>query len=202
MTWSAREALLFAAKFVVLFAALAFPWRWLGAAHSLAFSLGATVAMETVVDDREFTVRFAPDEDAGDAGDAWAVRFSGTNVLTGAVTKTGIEAREISYLPFATFLALVLASPVPWSRQRAIFLRGALLLGGRLALAVGLPVAHYVGALGQGSALDVASRVAFWALIEPPDMTYAAAVLAFLLGLALTAPRAPAPARLGLAGGP
>ena len=200
MTWSAREALLFAVKFVVLFAVLAFPWRRLGTAHSLAFSLGATVAMDSVVDEREFAVRFEPDPDAGDP---WAVRFAGTNALTGAVTRSAIEAREISYLPFATFLALVLACPVPWPRRRGVFWRGALLIGARLALAVGLPVAHYVGALGQGSALDVASRVAFWALIEPPDMTYAAAILAFVLGLALTAPRAPAaPVGLGLAGGP
>jgi hypothetical protein len=69
-----------------------------------------------------------------------------------------------------------------------------LVLGMRLALAIGLPVAHYVGALTAGSALDTAGRVAFWSFIEPPDMTYAAPVLAFLLGLFLTAPPVGSPA--------
>jgi hypothetical protein len=198
MPWSLRSSLLFAAKFVVVFALLAIPWRWLGSAYALGFSLVSTVALEAVVDASEFSVRFAPTKADGDLapGDEWGVRFTGVNVATGVQTTTAIEARELGYLPWATLVAIVLASTLPWRRRRGIFLWGSLVLGVRLALAIGLPVAHYVGALTPGSALDVAGRVAFWSLIEPPDMTYAAPVLAFLLGLFLTASpaRPPSPA--------
>jgi hypothetical protein len=192
MPWSPRSSLVFAAKFVVLFALLAIPWRWLGSAYALGFSLVSTVALEAVVDASEFSVRFAPAKADGDPtpGNEWGVRFTGVSVATGVQTTTAVEARELGYLPPATLLAIVLASPLSWRRRRAIFLWGSLVLGLRLALAIGLPVAHYVGALTAGSALDMAGRVAFWSFIEPPDMTYAAPVLAFLLGLFLTAPLA------------
>ena len=115
-----------------------------------------------------------------------AVRFTGLNATTNAKTTTAIEARELGWLPFATFLAIVLASPLPWRRRRTNLLWGALVLGARLVLAVGLPIAHYVGALSNGSVFDVLGHVFFWSVIEPPDMTYAAPVLAFLFGLFFT----------------
>jgi hypothetical protein len=63
-----------------------------------------------------------------------------------------------------------------------------LLLGARLVLAIGLPIAHYVGTFAPGSAFDTAARVVFGSLIEPPDMAYATPIVAFLVGLFLTNP--------------
>jgi hypothetical protein len=187
---SRRSALLFAAKFGVLFALLIVPWRWLGAVYSLGFSLVSTVALEAVVDEHDFRVRFAPLDSDTDPhpGEEWSVVFSGTDATSGKTTTVPIEAREIGYVPFATFVALVFAPALEWRRRRAILAGGLLLLGARLALAIGLPVAHFVGALTPGSAFDVAARVAFGALIEPPDMMYATPVVTFLLGLFLTRP--------------
>jgi hypothetical protein len=184
---SRRSALIFAAKFVALFAVLVIPWRWVGTAYSLGFSLVSTVAMETVVDEREFKVRFEPVDSDGDRpAEAWSVRFRGTNVQTGGTTTVPIEAREIGYVPFATFVSLAFALAVDWRRRRRILALGLVVLGARVALAVGLPVAHFVGALGSGGVFDTAARVAFAALIEPPDMMYAAPVVTFLLALVLT----------------
>jgi hypothetical protein len=190
---SRRSALLFAAKFAALFTLLVIPWGWLGTAYSLGFSLVSTVALETVVDEREFKVRFEPaDADGDQPGDAWSVRCRATNVQTGSTTTVPIEARELGYIPFATFVSLAFAATLERSRRRRILVAGLLVLGARLVLAVGLPVAHFVGTLTPGSAADTAARVLFAALIEPPDMMYATPVIAFLLGLLLTHPRQPA----------
>jgi hypothetical protein len=53
-----RSAFLFVVKFAAIYTLLIVPWTWLGEAYSLAFSLASTVALETVVDEREFKVRF------------------------------------------------------------------------------------------------------------------------------------------------
>ena len=185
---SKRSALLFAARFAVLYAVLIVPWAWLGNLYSLTFSVVSTLALETVVDEREFKARFDPGASPGSepAEQAWGVRFTGTDVRTGKTTTLPIEARQIGYVPFAVFVSLVLAARLESRRRRAILVGGLLLLGARVALAVGLPIAHFVGTLAPGSAADTASRIVFRAVIEPPDMMYATPVLAFLLGLYAT----------------
>jgi hypothetical protein len=183
-----RSALLVAAKFALIFVALMVPWRWLGKAYSLGFSLVATVALEAVVDAREHTVRFEPVDSDTDPqpGREWDVRFTGTEVATGARSTTLIEARELGYIPFATFVALASAAPLAWRRRRTILAWGLAAITVRLALAVGLPVLQYVGAVSPGTAVATMVRVLFWSLIDPPDMMYAWPVLAFILALHLT----------------
>jgi hypothetical protein len=174
-----RELLLFVGRFVALFAVLMVPWRALGSAYSLAFSITTTTALEIFVDEREFRIRFEPTEDP------WGVRFLGTDVQTGKRTELGIEAREIGYVPAATLLALVFAAPLSNERRRRALLWGTLVIGGRVALAVGLPVAHYVGATSAGSLAENMALAVFHAVVEPPDMAYATPVIAFLVALGL-----------------
>lgn len=180
-----RELLAFAGKFTIAFVLLMVPWRWLGDAYSLAFSMASTVALEAVVDEREFAIRFEP------TADPWGVRFLGTDVRKGTLTELPIEAREIGYVPAATLFALVFASSIDLKRRRTVLLSGMGVVGGRTALAVGLPVAHFVGALSAGSLADGLARTIFYALIEPPDMAYATPLVAFLFALALSRPSRP-----------
>jgi hypothetical protein len=177
-----REVLLFAGRFAAVFALLLVPWRPVGVAYSFAFSVAASTAMQTFVDDHQFQVRFEPTDDP------WGVRFLGTDVRTGKRTEVPIEAREIGYVPAATLLALVFAAPLDSRRRRYALAWGTLVLAGRVLLAVGLPVAHYVGAVSAGSFSDGLVQTVFDALVEPPDMAYATPVIAFLLLLGLYRP--------------
>ena len=188
MLRSRHSGLLVAARFVVLYTVLIVPWSWLGEVYSLTFSVVSTLALETVVDEREFKLRFDPAPTAGSdpAQRAWAVQFTGTEVRTGHTKTMPIEARQIGYVPFAVLLSVVLAAELESRRRRAILVGGLLLLGGRMALAIGLPIAHFVGTVAQGSVADTASQVVFRALIEPPDMMYATPGLAFLFCLYAT----------------
>ncbi len=176
----ARELLLFAGRFAALLALLLVPWRAVGNVYSVAFSLTATMGMQTMVSDREFQLRFEPTDDP------WGVRFSGTEVRTGKRTELPIEAREIGYVPAATLVALVFAWRADGRRRRRALLWGMAVISGRVALAVGLPVAHFVGALGAGSLTNNVALTVFEALIEPPDMAYATPLIAFLLALGLS----------------
>jgi hypothetical protein len=184
-----RDLLVFAGKFAIAFVLLMVPWRWVGDAYSLTFSMVSTVALETVIDEREFKLRFEP------TADPWGVRFLGTDVRTGTTTELPIEAREMGYVPAATLVALVFASSIDVKRRRTVLLSGLGVLGARVALGVGLPIAHFVGTLPAGSLADGVARTIFYALIEPPDMAYATPLVAFLFALAFSRPRSPALAR-------
>jgi hypothetical protein len=178
----ARELLLFAGRFAALLALLLIPWRAVGYVYSAAFGLTATAALQTTVDDRQFQLRFEPTDDP------WGVRFSGTEVRTGKRSELPIEAREIGYVPAATLVALVFAWRADGQRRRRALLWGMAVISVRVVLAVGLPVAHFVGALGAGGWMNNVALTVFEALIEPPDMAYATPLIAFLLVLGLSRP--------------
>jgi len=183
---SKGDALLFVARFAVIFAVLIAPWPHVGEVFSIGFSIASTTALETFVDERDVVARFAPPPHPKAGLEEWNVEFTATDVHSGRSTQLPFDARGLAYVPFATLVALAFATPLERGRRRLILLGGSALLVVRLVLAIALPLAVLFRTIGPQSAAASVAQAVFRALIEPPDMTYATPVVAFLVGLLFT----------------
>lgn len=69
------------------------------------------------------------------------------------------------YMPAATFLALLLATPLPWRRRLTVVLPGLLLIGGFALLRVALPLWRAFDGPALGAlALNEFWKIVMWAL--------------------------------------
>ncbi|HEX3772607.1 MAG TPA: hypothetical protein VHV30_17130 [Polyangiaceae bacterium] len=194
-----RKAGLTAGKALLAIALLLAPWPVLPTVMTVAFCVVSSVALDACANEDGQNVHFAPAD--GAAGQGWEVRLAGDGPQRGAAAPS-VDLR-IFYDPFALFLGLALAAPIAAGRRRRVLAWGLGALALRMAFTIGAPLASFLGALEPGGVVDVVSRVAFKALIEPPNMLYATPIILFGLALLLTsedrasneAPARPPPAR-------
>ncbi len=186
-----HRLLLRAGCFLIAFAILVYPWTWVGWLFTHAFSAVANVALDATLNDSEVHAHFAPTDPraagASPAGE-WDAMLTLERATTAPATELPLGIRRLGYVPLATFAALALVTPVDWRRKLALAGMGLTLLLLRFALAVALPLARSVGALGEGSAGGWIASVVYYALIEPPNMMYGAPVIVWLLTLLVIAP--------------
>jgi hypothetical protein len=186
-----RRLLLRVGSFVVTFAILVYPWTWMGWLFTHAFSAVANVALDMTLNDSEVHARFAPIDPRADGASSpgeWDTVLTLTRTSAAPATELPLGIRRLGYVPLATFAALVLVTPVDRRRKLALAGTGVTLLLLRFALAVALPLARSVGALGDGSFGGWTASVLYYALIEPPNMMYGAPVIVWLLTLLVIAP--------------
>jgi len=177
-----RRAVLVFVALAVLFLA---PWpRW-GRAFGALFCGFCNVLVAGMDTRGAAPPRFslpAPGEIAADEGGAWAV------LLTSSDARAPLDTRIIAYTPLAIFLALALATPVACRRKAIMIVGGLVVLLGRLAFAVLVPLeSAFGGARGASASFG---QIAWTVLITPPVMSYAAPAAVWWAGLALTTPRA------------
>jgi len=185
------EALIFAARFVVLFALVMIPWPGLGRAFNEAFSLAASIAVDACVEDPSVIARFHPaNPELPDQSslDAWDTVFSVSRARGEPPLQLPLALRRVAYVPLATFLALVLATPVDRRRKLRILGWGLALLLVRLALTIALPIARNFEAIERDTVLDWIVRVVYYGLLEPPNLMYGAPVVTWFLLLVATEP--------------
>jgi hypothetical protein len=104
--------------------------------------------------------------------DEWTV-FLSRRGLEGMSPSAPIDTRIIGYTPLAVLLALVFATPLARRRRLIVLGVGLALVLARLALAIALPVGRF-------------STVTWQVLINPPAVSYALPLVAWLVGLTLT----------------
>jgi hypothetical protein len=183
---SRRELVAFALAVVVLLG----PWPGVGQVFTVLFA-GYANAVVAVFDlGGAAPPRFAPPTPAERADPAigpWSVTLSPGG---GGETVVPLETRVLGYTPLALLLALVLATRVPPRRKLLVLAIGGAALLARLAIGIALPVARLLGSLGAGSALAPAAEVVWWAFIATPAISYAAPLVSWGVGLALTTPAA------------
>ena len=183
-----RRAVVVFGLLVVLFLA---PWPRLGRAFCTLFSAYGNVLVasrQTALDARpRFEVPPPAEVSAADGGQ-WAV------VLRTGDRALPLDTRIIAYTPLAIFLALALATPLPPRRKLIVLAGGGAFLLARLAFAVLVPLGR---AFGSGGSASTLAEIAWTVLVTPPVMSYATPLVAWWMALALTTPRAPAPASTG-----
>jgi hypothetical protein len=175
--------------FVVLVVALLAPWPRLGRAFGAAFSVygNALVASRETVPDAPARFEVPPSGEVSAAdGGPWAV------VLRTGARSFPLDTRIIAYTPFAIFLALALATPVPIRRKVIVLAGGGAFLLARLAFAVLVPIGRVLGAGRADSTFGAFAEITWTIFVSPPVMSYATPLAAWWLALALTTPRAPA----------
>ncbi|HEV3190976.1 MAG TPA: hypothetical protein VGY54_10790 [Polyangiaceae bacterium] len=186
-----RRILLRAGGFLIAFAIFVYPWSWAGWLFTQGFSAVANVAIDATLNDSEVHARFEPTDPRADGASSpgeWDTVLTLKRTSAAPATEFPLGIRRLGYVPLATFAALVLATPVDRRRKVVLAGVGMTLLLLRFALAVALPLARSVGALGDGSFGGWIASVAYYALIEPPNMMYGAPVIVWLLTLLVIAP--------------
>jgi hypothetical protein len=109
--------------------------------------------------------------------DEWTV-FLSRRGLEEMSRSNPIDTRIIGYTPIAVLLALVIATPLPLRRRLIVFGLGMGLVLMRLAVAIVLPAGRW-------------SEATWRAVINPPAVSYALPLVAWLIGLTITAERRP-----------
>ena len=186
-----RRGLLRVAKFFVVFAILVYPWGPVGWLFTQTVSAVANVALEATLNDSEVHARFAPtDPRVGGASSAgeWDTILTLERATAAPPKRLPLGIRRLGYVPLATFVALLVVTPIDRRRKLALAGVGLTLLLLRFAAAVALPLARSVGALADGSVGGWISSVFYYAIIEPPNLMYGAPVIVWLLGLVVIAP--------------
>jgi hypothetical protein len=180
---------------VLLFVGLTYPWSPVGYYFTRAFSAVANVGLDLSFHKPDVQVRFAaadPNAPAERAPGEWNVVLSTTDTASGQTSKLPLGVRRIAYVPIATLVGLTLVMPVPRRRRMIIGGVGLLLLLFRVVLAVALPLARHFGAFDRGSVADGVAQIAYYALIEPPNMMYGAPLVTWALLVLLTSPQSAA----------
>ena len=118
-------------RFIVVFVLLMAPWPGVSEAYAAFFRAGGNFLFSTF--GPEGRVRFLPYADADAGQDTEVVLI---NRRTGAQVSIAGGSRLQGFNPTAFVLALILATPIPWSRrwQAAVF--GLILINAYVALRV------------------------------------------------------------------
>lgn len=186
-TWLPKPERRAVLTFVALVILLLGPWPGYGRAFGVAFSGYANVVVRLFgiggVSEPSFTP--APGEPR-EVGGEWTVALAFREPGGHDAAKVPLDTRIVGYTPLALFVALTLASSVSLGRKAVIAGIGLGLLLGRLALAIALPVARASDPSRASSWFSQAAEVAWSVLIDQPAMSYAAPLLAWWIGLALT----------------
>jgi hypothetical protein len=186
------KALVFFARFAVLFAIVMVPWPGLATAFNQTFSVIASMVVDACFDDSE-VARFHPadPELPADASlGPWDTVFTVSGGRDEPVLRVPLPLRRVAYVPLATFLALALATPVGRPQKLRIVGWGLGLLLFRLALTIGLPIARHFQVFGQGTVTDWLARVVYYGLLEPPNQMYGAPVVLWFLLVFANSPEA------------
>ena len=181
-TLAAKPVLSFVALLVLLIA----PWPGYGRAFTPLFSAFANVVLACVGNETTAGLRFAPSP-ATTNDSPWLVTLSDPTLTDDANRPaTPLDTRILGYTPLAVFTALTLATPISLRRKaRWLGIGGALLLT-RLAVAISLPLLRMGGALETGSAAGTLAQVVWFALINPPIMSYLPPLLIWWLLVVVT----------------
>ncbi len=189
---SSRKTLLRAAAFACLFIVLTYPWPPVGHVFTKAFSSVANVGLAASFEDPNVHVHFAaadPRVPEQQSPGEWNIVLFSEDALTGQESAVPLGVRRIAYVPVATFLALLAVTPVHRRRKLLIGAVGVALLTARVVAAVALPLARHFGVFEKGSLSDSLACVAYYSLIEPPNLMYGAPLVVWGLLLLLSAPR-------------
>lgn len=180
--------------FVGLLLVLLVPWPGYGRVVASGFSAYANGVAWTLGLGGAHRARFSPPTAADredPAVDDWTVMLSAGSDSEPGGQRVPLGTRILGYTPFAIFVALIVATPLPARRRWAICAMGLAILFARLAVAIALPVARGLGQLGQRSAVGVAAEVAWESFIDQPALSYATPLFAWWIGLLFTgSPRA------------
>lgn len=186
-----RDLLLRAGSFLLLLALLLYPWPLVGRLFVQAFDVAANIGVAAALNDPEAQAHFAAADvaasDEPSAGE-WNTVLSIQRGASDALTTISLGVRRLGYVPLATFVALVLVTPVERRRKLAIGTVGISLLLLRLSLAVALPLARAFGTLANDSPGGWLASVLYYSLIEPPNLMYAAPVVTWAVLVLFAAP--------------
>jgi hypothetical protein len=182
-----RVVLLFAGVLLVLL----IPWPGYGRVVASGFGAYANGVAWTLGLGGAHGARFsAPTaaEREDPSVDDWTVMLSPSSALEPGSQGIPLGTRILGYTPFAIFVALIVAAPLPARRRWAVCAVGGAILFARLAGAIALPVARVFGRFGQKSPLGLAAEIAWGSLIDQPALSYAMPLLAWWIGLLVVAP--------------
>ena len=112
MTRETKIGLLMGLGFIVVFAVFIAAWPWLGGTYAAVFRAGGNVVFCAFGNDGR--VRFLPFSSLNERQDIEVVV---SNRRTGAGRRIAGSSRFQGFMPTAFVLALILASPIPWSRR-------------------------------------------------------------------------------------
>ena len=182
-----RVVLMFAGVLLVLLV----PWPGYGRTCASAFSAYGNGVVRALGLGGNARARFSTPTAAqreDPAVDDWTVMLSATGAAEQGTQSIPLGTRILGYTPFAIFVALIVAGPMPARRRSAVCAVGLAILFARLAVAIALPVARVFGQFGQKSALGFAAEVAWGSLIDQPALSYAMPLFAWWIGLLVVAP--------------
>ena len=121
----------FFARFVVVFTVFIVAWPWLGGTYAAAFRAGGNAVFCAFGNDGR--VRFLPHSSPNERQDIEVVV---SNRRTGAGRSIAGSSRFQGFMPTAFVLALILASPIPWSRRWRAAAWGLVLVSVYVALRI------------------------------------------------------------------
>lgn len=129
----ARVVAVFFLRLAVLYALLMVPWPGLRGAYGVYFRACADLAYRSIGSDG--IVRFLPLSPPTEDGDT---KMKLGNRKTRAVRRIGIDSRRIGYTPTAFLIALILATPVVWTRRGKALVGGLILIHVYMILVLGV----------------------------------------------------------------
>ncbi len=163
--WPTDRIVRFAVKLLLFYGLLAVPWPGLRDAYSAAYRGTATAVFGSfgggVVRFRALT---------GERGTMDSeIFFRNPNSPTAGTTPH--NTRMTGYLPTVETIALILATPIPWSRRWKALAWGIVLAHGFIALRLVITLLHWFSADGA------------WALYDPSPVWRSALSTAFEFGV-------------------
>lgn len=129
----------FLARLLVFYGLLAFPWPGLREAYSAAYQAAGDAVFGSF--GRDGVVRFEALPHVRGQMDTEIV--FGNRRTRPAPRAVRHSARLTGYLPTAEVLALILATPIPWSRKWKALLWGLVLVHGLVAIRVLIALLHH-----------------------------------------------------------
>ena len=125
----ARTIIGFVLRVVVLYALLMVAWIVVGDAYAAGFRAGCGMLFGSF--GSQWTIRYEPIPDASKYEDTEVLM---KNARTGVQGRKTVSARYLGYVPTAMLIALVLSTPLPWSRRWRALLWGLLLINAIIPL--------------------------------------------------------------------
>ncbi|MHC5111874.1 MAG: hypothetical protein ACYTHJ_18565 [Planctomycetota bacterium] len=176
-----RLALGFLAKLALAYALLILPWPWFG--DSFAASLRSAGNTMLGHFGHDGLIRF---EKGPKDNETELTRLFLTNRRSGARAVRFLQTRH-AYLPFAVLSALILASPVPWSRKWKSMLAGWILIGGFVWFRIWLGVVdafsedHAIAVLELSAWMKTLVSSGVYMLLVSPEPSFVVPVVVWLM---------------------
>lgn len=192
MKWLRQHpTMAFGIRFSVLFLALLLPIPWLADSYVTLFSCVGNEVIETVNgDDARFDLTLRPPETIQPRGD-WGLELRVVDRETRAVATPKLSVRTFSYLPFATFIALCVASlHVGLRRWVKVFGAGVLLMSVATMFLSSLPVLEKFGILGVLGEVPAKIVATAYQALATPIMLYAIPMFLWWALMSVTRPPA------------